>query len=113
MRGSIAQNSLEPSATMTLRVALDEYGLPVAHRAGVIAAMTRPDGSTGTLTLTEVQDGIFEVSTVATQSGVYRFHVVASGVTLRGKPFTREQLLTAAVFLGGNHPLPHVCAGCC
>jgi hypothetical protein len=112
MCASIAQNSLEPGATMTLRAALDEYGLPVAHRAGVIAAMTRPDGSTGTLTLTEVQDGIFEVSTVAAQSGVYRFHVMASGVTLRGKPFTREQLLTGAVFLGGNHPLPQGSTGC-
>ncbi len=49
---------------------------------------------------------------MAAQSGVYRFHVMASGVTLRGKPFTREQLLTGAVFLGGNHPLPHGGTGC-
>ena len=31
---------------------------------------------------------------------------MASGVTLRGAAFTREQLLTAAVFQGGDNPLP-------
>ena len=29
---------------------------------------------------------------------------MAQGVTLRGKPFTREQLATAAVWRGGDNP---------
>jgi hypothetical protein len=107
MRAQLSQNSLEPGATMTLRAVLDEYGVPVARRAGVTAEMTRPDGTSDVLALTEVQDGIHEASTVAAQSGVYRFHVMASGTTMRGLPFTREQLLTGAVFAGGDQPLPH------
>jgi hypothetical protein len=38
--------------------------------------------------------------------GVYRFHVIASGVTMRGLPFTREQQLSGAAVIGGdNAPL--------
>ena len=32
--------------------------------------------------------------------------VTASGSTLRGDPFTRQQFLTGAVFHGGDDPLP-------
>jgi hypothetical protein len=31
---------------------------------------------------------------------------MASGLTFSGVPFTREQTLTAAVFTGGDQPLP-------
>jgi hypothetical protein len=68
--------------------------------------VTAPGGSTQTLTLAEIQPGVFEVGTVLSVAGVYRLHVVANGVTLRGVPFTREQVLTAAAFLGGDDPLP-------
>src|SRR5262249_54678745 len=44
--------------------------------------------------------------TLAGIQGVYRFRVLASGVTLRGIPFTREQLLSGAVVPGGDNPFP-------
>jgi hypothetical protein len=68
LRASLTQNSFEPGATMTIRAALTEYDIPVEHRAGVRAETTRPDGSGGILTLTEVDPGIFEASMTATQS---------------------------------------------
>jgi hypothetical protein len=58
------------------------------------------------LKLVEVDPGVFEVSTVASISGIYHFRVLAKGKTLRGVPFTREQLLTGAVWRGGNQPPP-------
>jgi hypothetical protein len=97
---------LQPGATLTLRAALSEYGIPVDHRAGVRAELERPDGSQATLTLEEVEPGIFEASTVAGIQGVYRFRLVASGVTMRGVAFTREQLLSGAVVPGGDNPFP-------
>jgi hypothetical protein len=41
---------------------------------------------------------MFAASLTADLPGIYRFHLLAEGGTYRGAPFTREQLLTAAVF---------------
>jgi len=106
MSATVSQNSLVPGASMTLRAHLTEYGIPVDHRASVQADIERPDGSQATMTLSEVEPGIFEDATTASMEGVYRFHVKAAGVTERGLPFTREQLLTGAAFLGGDAPSP-------
>jgi hypothetical protein len=78
----------------------------VDHRASVYASMERPDGSQATIAFAEVQPGIFEAATTAIFQGVYRFHVIASGITMRGLPFTREQQLSGAVVLGGDNPPP-------
>jgi hypothetical protein len=37
-------------------------------------------------------------------SGIYYCRYMAAGTTFRGKPFTREQTLTAAVWNGGDIP---------
>jgi hypothetical protein len=106
MNARIDQTSFEPGATLTLRARLTEYDLPVENRASVRTELQRPDNSMTTLWLAEVEPGIFETSVAATMAGVYHFHVLASGVTFREKPFTREQLLTGAAFQGGDDPLP-------
>ncbi|MDQ3698230.1 MAG: hypothetical protein M3373_09420 [Gemmatimonadota bacterium] len=38
--------------------------------------------------------------------GVYQFRVRANGRTLRRRSFTREQIVTGAVWRGGNNPPP-------
>jgi hypothetical protein len=104
LRAQLSQNSLQPGATLTVRAALSEYGVPVDRRASVYAVVERPDGSQTTIALTEIEPGIFEAATPAGIQGVYRFHVIASGVTMRGLPFTREQQLSGGVVLGGDNP---------
>jgi len=104
MQAGVSQNSLQPGATLTLRAALSEYGIPVHHRASVRAEMERPDNSVTTLALTEIEPGIFEASTLAGIQGVYRFRLLAAGITMRRVAFTREQLLSAAIVLGGDNP---------
>lgn len=106
MRARLAQTGNEPGATLTLRAILTEYGLPVGGRATARAELVRPDDSQAILALAEVEPGIFEVSTVAALSGIYRFRVLAEGSTMRGRPFTREQLLTGGVWQGGDRPFP-------
>jgi hypothetical protein len=106
MRASLAQTSLQPGAALRISAALTEYGIPVDHRAAIRAELERPDGSQASLALAEVDPGSFEASTLASIQGVYRFRLVASGATLRGVPFTREQLLSGAVVLGGDNPPP-------
>ena len=100
MEARLTQDSMVPGATMTITATLSEYGIPVANRAAVRAEVERPDGTRTTLTLAEGDDGRFEAGIGASVEGVYRFHLKATGVTLRGLPFTRERLLTGAVFQG-------------
>ncbi|MEK6300842.1 MAG: tyrosinase family protein [Acidobacteriota bacterium] len=104
MNPRIDQNSLEPGAAITLRASLTEYGIPVEGRAVVNVKVTRPDASVVTYTLDEEPEGNFERVFTANMSGIYNCRFMASGTTMRGKPFTREQTLTAAVWNGGDDP---------
>lgn len=101
MRAAVVRPSLEPGTTLTLRVTLSEYEHPVHRRAVVQARVERPDGTT-MIALDEREPGIFSRGIVAALPGMYRFHVRARGETLQGSPFTREQLLTAPVWFGGD-----------
>ena len=106
MRARLTQNSQEPGARMVLRALLEEYGLPLANRAALHAELVRPDKTTALLALDEIEPGVFETNMIASLSGIYNFRLLASGRTLRGRPFTREQLLTGAVWAGGDDPHP-------
>jgi len=106
LRATLSQSSMEPGATMTVRAVLTEYGLPIENRAHAHSQMERPDGTKATLNLPEIEPGIFETNVVASQQGVYHFLVQASGKTLRDRPFTREQIVTGAVWKGGDDPFP-------
>jgi hypothetical protein len=106
MKASLSQTSYEPGATITLRAILTEYGVPVAARAVCRGELTRPDNTQSTLNMSEVQSGIFESSIIASALGIYTFRIRAEGKTLRGRPFTREQTLTGAIWRGGDNPPP-------
>jgi hypothetical protein len=106
MDATLGQTGYEPGATLTLRASVREYDRLPVEDATVEATVTRPDGSRSTVTLGEVEPGTFETELVAAASGTYRFDVRATGRSLRGTPFTRERLLTGAVWNGGDHPFP-------
>jgi hypothetical protein len=105
LRARLDQSSREPGATITIWATLNEYGLPVGTRADLTATVTRPDGSIMTLPLT-FEGTSWTVSFRAEASGVYFINLQAAGRTLRGRPFTREQTLTGAVWRGGDQPPP-------
>jgi hypothetical protein len=100
MAATVSQNAYDPGSTFTLRAKLTEYNLPIEQRASVQAAIEYPDHSTAYLSLHETQPGTFEAPLVANMPGIYRFTTTATGVTYRGTPFTREQILNGAVFSG-------------
>jgi hypothetical protein len=106
MRTHASQSSMEPGARLTIRAVLTEYGVPVSQRATVEATVDHPDGTVVSLHLPEGDPGVFQTAMIAAAPGVYRFHVRASGGTMRGQPFTREQLLSAVVVHGGDAPPP-------
>lgn len=106
MKSRIDQDSLEPGANVTLRSNLTEYGIPVEGRAVVRAEVKQPDNSIIIQNLIEEQEGNFEKVFTANMSGIYYCRFIANGTTSRGKPFTREQTLTVAVWNGGDNPNP-------
>ena len=108
MRGRLIQDSNEPGAILTTRAVLTEYGLPVENRATVQAELKRPDTTTTPLSLDEVEPGVSEADTLASMAGIHRFQILATGRTLRNRPFTREQIVTGAVWPGGDDPFATV-----
>ena len=109
LQAQLLQSSQEPGATLTVRGVLTEYGLPIpSGRATLRAEFERPDGTGGVLAMPEESpgSGIYTASIPAPLPGVYPFRVLASGKTLRGRDFTREHLLTGAVWKGGDNPPP-------
>ena len=107
MACSLSQDSYEPGAKLLLRCLLTEYGQPLQTTASVRAALTLPDGSASTLNLTGVGAGAYETTVTAAIPAVYPFVVSATGSTSRHTPFTRQQVVTGAVWRGGDTPPPH------
>jgi len=109
LQAQLLQDSNEPGAMLTVRGVLTEYGLPIpSSRVTVRAEFERPDGTSGVLAMSEEApgSGTYAASLLASLSGVYRFRVLANGKTLRGREFSREHLLTGAVWAGGDNPPP-------
>jgi subtilisin family serine protease len=107
LQGGVQQTSNVPGANVTVRAVLSEYGIPVGdNRSSLMAELDRPDGTGTVLTLNETEPGVYEASFIASQQGVYPMRILAKGISLRGRPFTREHLLTAATWKGGDQPPP-------
>lgn len=98
MTATLSQDAYVPGSRFTLRATLTEYNLPVEKRATVSADVEYPDHTHAVVPCTEILPGVFETTLPANTAGIYRFTVMAAGGTYRGVPFTREQLLTGAVF---------------
>ncbi len=104
MRASLVQKSHEPGARVELTATLTEYDVPVEGRARVWAEVTRPDGAQITVKLAEQEGGLFQGGFAASLTGLYVVRVRAAGVTMRGRPFEREQTLTASAVPGADTP---------
>jgi hypothetical protein len=101
MKVNSSQNSYEPGARFTVRCLISEYGAPLEKRTSVSASAKFPDHSTTTVPFLQLAAGIYEASLLASFPGTYEFTVFARGFTSRNRPFTREQILTAAIW----HPV--------
>ena len=108
LKAQVNQRGFLPGDSINLRAVLTEYGIPVEARAAVKAEVQRPDGTLATVSLKETEAGIFEADVKATINGVYRIRLLVTGKTLYGQPFTRERLMTGAVWQGSDRPLPSI-----
>lgn len=104
LRAIADQSDVRPGSQLYLRAVITEYGEPLETHPQVSATMISPDGTTRRLTLSESSTGRFETSVVGSESGAYRFHVEAFGLSSRGQRFSREQMLTAIIGNGPRQP---------
>jgi hypothetical protein len=102
LRAAVDQDSREPGAMVGLRATLTQSGLPLDGDSFVWAEVTKPDGSSVTVNLAAGDPGEFAGSFPANSPGVYPIRLRARGRTRVGRPFTREQSLTATVWRGGD-----------
>ncbi len=98
------QSGMEPGALLTVTATLTQSSMPIEGTAAVTAQITRPDGSMTTAPMVMVEQGRWQLLLTTTTQGVYRFRVMAVGRTIRGQRFTREQIVTGAVWRGGDTP---------
>jgi len=102
LRVSVAQSSRRPGSAATLTATLTESGISLGKSASLTALISAPDTSSWTLSLDEVEDGVYRGSVDTAAAGVYRARVRAEGTSLRGEQFTREELRTIAVWTRGD-----------
>ncbi|WP_117880517.1 S8 family serine peptidase [Aureibaculum luteum] len=106
MKVDISQDGFEQGATIKLKVILTQYGIPLPNNVFVSAILTPPNGIKKTVTFIKGDIGEYNLDLKTQTSGIYQFRIIAKGTTLRGRDFTREQVRTGAVWVGGNNPAP-------
>ena len=104
MSARIEQSGFEPGADLAFNAVLTEYGIPVEQRARVEVELTRPGGSVLIVPWSRRDRASSSATNKAGLAGIYHARFIATGVTMRGTAFTREQLATAAVWQGGDEP---------
>jgi hypothetical protein len=102
LKVAVAQPSRVPGSQAVLTATLTESGIPLGHSAQVDALVTAPDGTPSTLGFTEIDDGVYRAAAATPTPGVYSVLVRAWGTSLRGEPFTRQELRTLAVWSRGD-----------
>lgn len=97
MRARSEQEDTRPGTPIRLTARLTEYGQPFRGTATIRVELTEPDGGTRNAIMANDGDGRFSAHHVPVQRGAHRFRLIADGLSARGRPFTREHLITALV----------------
>ena len=98
LEAQVQQASTNPGEELKLYAELTEYQVPIAGRANVIVEVTEPNGTVAYVPLTEYASGKFKGVHTTTLAGIYQCRFKATGYTLRGKAFQREETRTASIF---------------
>lgn len=103
----VTQSSFEIGASAVISAELLEYEAALAGRARVWAEIRRPNGQQDAIPLAATAGGRYTASYSLPNPGVYAIRVRARGETMYGRPFEREQTLTAVATPGGDRWDPH------
>jgi len=104
MKVATTQLSHVPGSNVEVVATLTESGIPLEGRAIVRMDVTRPDGTTHTVVLHEDEPAVHRTTLPLTQIGHYPLLIKAAGQSFSRKPFTREELRSAATWV--DHVVP-------
>ena len=102
MDAKLRQDGFAPGDAVHLRAKLWEYQVPLHKPALVWADVLQPDGSREKLPFSASDDGAYTADWITSQPGVYQFVIRAEGRTTGNARFSREKILTAGVWMGGD-----------
>lgn len=106
---SLSQDGFAPGALLQLHASLWEYGVPLKTPASLWAELIAPDGSRSKLNFAaNTTPGSYRSSCRTSLPGIYQFTLHAEGHSSANSRFTREKLLTAGVWAGGERPFDTV-----
>lgn len=108
---TLRQDGFAPGDAAHLTASLWEYQVPLLTEAMVWADVSEPDGKRTTLPFSQTAAGDYRADWATTRPGVYQFVIHAEGRTTGNARFTREKVLTAGVWAGGDRPFDPVDAG--
>lgn len=102
LRARAHQSGWEPGAQVRLVATLTHSGVPLESPSSVWAEIARPDGIRSQIVLQAEEAGRYSAKFDTDTGGVYRLRVRARGRSRSGQVFTRERMLTVAVWSGGD-----------
>jgi hypothetical protein len=88
-----------PGSVVEVLAVLTETGIPLERQASATVDVTMPDGTSHTVVLQEDEPGVYRTTLPLPQFGHYLLLVKANGRAFNGKPFTREELRSAATWV--------------
>ena len=99
MKVETTQLSHVPGSSVEVVATLTESGIPLEGQAIVRMDVTKPDGTIYTVVLHEDEPGVHRIVLPLTQIGHYPLLILAEGQSFSKKPFTREELRSAATWI--------------
>ena len=104
MKVVTTQLSHAPGSSVAVVATLTESGIPLEGRAVVSMDVSMPDGTAQTVVLHENEPGVHRAVLALAQVGHYPLLIKAAGKSFSGKPFTREELRSAATWVDKTPP---------
>ena len=104
MKVAATQLSHAPGSTVEVVATLTESGIPLEGLAVVKMDFTMPDGTFHTVALHEDEPGIHSTTLPLAQVGLYPLLIKAAGQTFSKRPFTREEVRSAATWVDQTVP---------
>lgn len=106
MKARAVQLGHAPGSTVEIVAELLDSGIPLEGKAVVRTQVMAPDGSVKTVTLQETAPGVHRIilPLPLPQPGHYALLIQAAGQAYSGRPFKREQLRSAAVWVDRKVP---------
>ncbi len=111
LRAKSYANGTVPGSRVVVRAVIDGVALIDSKLTSVTAETRAPDGTCATVRMRDLGRGVYQGEFTAEMRGVHTTRVFARGFTPLGQHFTREQVVTAGIWIPPRANLSAVARG--